>query len=278
MGQKAQGGSRGEHSRSLDPFRNLGHLTNTTPTTPARGRGEPLAGALRALQGRKRSSETTSCSPTSTDISLFCRAPPPDASSTSSAETCGRHPEWPRPALVQLGLSVVSTHRKKSRQTAWLMPRTRLGWDWLSHLRAGWSVASGRLNGAPSGRCRGQQWQELSGTQLPRAAAAIQLMPPCRLLLCRTARDEEVHGGEPAESAGDGMGLPVDGCHPSDGDRPERRRYSPVPGLPAVRPLSRPPQLQPERAVSPPPGRTQCGRCLGLSNCRARLVLADGGE
>jgi hypothetical protein len=205
-----------------------------------------LAGALRALQGRKRSSETTSCSPTSTDISLLCRAPPPDASSTSSPETCGRHPEWPRPALVQLGLSVVSTHRKKSRQTAWLMPRTRLGWDSLSHLRAGWSVASGRLNGVPSGRCRGHQWQELSGAQLPRAAAAIQLMPPCRLLLCRTARDEEVHGGDPAEPAGDGMGLPVNGCHPPDGDRPERRRYSPVPGLPAVRPLSRPQQLHGE--------------------------------
>jgi len=162
-------------------------------------------------------------------------------------------------------------HRKKSRHRAWVMLGTRLGSDSLSHLRVGRSAASGRLNGVPSGRCRGQQWQELSGTQLPRAAAAIQLMPPCRLLLCRTARDEEVHGGDPAEPAGDGMGLPVDGCHPPDGDRPERRRYSPVPGLPAVRPLSRPQRLQPERAGSPPPGRTQCGRCPGLQlQCEVR--------
>jgi hypothetical protein len=40
----------------------------------------------------------------------------------------------------------VIKHLKKSRHRAWMMPRTRLGWDSLSHLRAGWSVASGRLN------------------------------------------------------------------------------------------------------------------------------------
>jgi len=154
--------------------------------------------------------------------------------------------------MAQPGLSVVIKHLKKSRHRAWMMPRTRLASDSLSYLRAGWSAASGRLNGVRSGDCRSDQSQHLSGAQLPRAAAAIQLMPPCRLPFSRTAKGGGNGRGDRADGAGAGIGLPVDGCHPTGGDRPGDEI--------AVQCL----------------GCLRYSPCPGLSKCRARLVLADG--
>ena len=87
---------------------------------------------------------------------------------------------------------------------------------------------------------------------------------PERHPVCASSRSDSAHvatakgggngRGDRADGAGAGIGLPVDGCHPPDGDRPGD-----------------------EIAV-------QCRGCLryspcpGLSNCRARLVLADGGN
>jgi len=101
-------------------------------------------------------------------------------------------------------------------------------------------------------------WSPIRGVTQP------PVTRPERHPVCASSRSDSAHvatakgggngRGDRADGAGAGIGLPVDGCHPPDGDRPGD-----------------------EIAV-------QCRGCLryspcpGLSNCRARLVLADGGN
>jgi hypothetical protein len=80
------------------------------------------------------------------------------------------------------------------------MPRTRLASDSLSHLRAGWSAAPGRLNGVRPRDCRGHRSYNLSGTQLTQAAAAFQ---PCHLAGC------PFHAQPKADGMGEAIGVTV---------------------------------------------------------------------
>lgn len=143
------------------------------------------------------------------------------------------------------GLATAPQQLKKPQDTAWVMPRARLDVDSLSPLRVSPSAASGRPKSpvAKSARTsvvrpeRYPAWDE---------AVAIQPMPPLRLPFCITASGREAQRGDPAYCRGVRLALPAAGCDKPDGVRPGRRHRSPVPGLPTLRLLSGPQQLQGE--------------------------------
>jgi hypothetical protein len=154
--------------------------------------------------------------------------------------------------MAQPGLLVVIKHLKKSRHGAWMMPRTRLASDSLSYLRAGWSAASGRIDGVRPRDCRGDQSLDLSGAQVAQAAAAFQ---PCHLAGCPFHAQPKAEGmvrGDRTDGADAGIGLPVNGCRSPDGDRPGGAVTVPCRGC------------------------SEWGPCPGLSKCTARLILAEG--